>query len=179
LSRAALSFERTAMRPLDHGAWVPLVRADPEARLPVAQLSLGMGDAHAHLALGRALKPLRDAGVLVLGSGSFTHGLPDIRRWEESEASAPDWVREFAQWSAARLDAGAESELLEWITQAPHARRNHPTPEHFLPLFVTMGAAGEHWRAEQLHRSISREVLALDAWRFAPSAQGCSSSSGT
>ena len=94
-------------------------------------------------------------------------------------AGAPDWVHDFARWSAARLDAGAESELLEWMTQAPHARRNHPTPEHFLPLFVTMGAAGEHWRAEQLHRSISREVLALDAWRFAPSAQGCSSSSGT
>jgi 4,5-DOPA dioxygenase extradiol len=174
LEGAGVPHRKRTERPLDHGAWVPLHRIDPEAKLPVVQLGISSGDARAHLELGRALTPLRDEDVLILASGSLTHALGEIPGWEETDAAAPPWVRSFADWIAERLEDGDEAALLDWTTRAPHALRNHPTPEHLVPLFVVLGAAGGAFRARRLHTSVSRTVLALDAWAFAPQGSSCS-----
>ena len=174
LDAAGIRRRDRAERPLDHGAWVPLHRIDPDARLPLVQLGVSADDARAHLALGRALAPLRDEDVLILASGSLTHALGEIPGWEETDAAAPDWVRGFADWIAERLADRDEAALLDWAALAPHALRNHPTPEHLMPLFVALGAAGPDFRADRLHTSVSRTVLALDAWAFAPQGSSCS-----
>lgn len=164
LTGAGIDYDTATMRPLDHGAWVPLHRMDPSAVWPVAQLSLTTGDARAHLALGRALTPLLREDVLLLASGAMTHALGEIEHWSESPACAPDWVRAFADWAAERLEAGEIDALLAWERQAPFGRRNHPTPEHLMPLFVALGAAGPNPTARRLHQSVSRRVLAMDGW---------------
>lgn len=139
---------------------------DPTASWPVAQLSLTHQDAHRHLALGRALAPLLEEDVLLLASGAMTYALGEIDDWSESPETAPDWVRAFADWAAECLARGALDVLLDWERQAPWARRNHPSPEHLMPLFVALGAAGPDAAAQHLHRSASRRVLAMDGWAF-------------
>jgi len=150
-------------RGLDHGAWVPLKLMYPEADIPVLQLSVQthLGPAH-HLKLGAALRPLADEGVLILGSGSFTHDLRSVD-WRGSNM-APDWVTEFADWVIAALAEARIGDLLDYRTLAPFAARNHPTEEHFLPLFAALGAGGLH--AAQLHQSLTFSVLRMDAFAF-------------
>jgi 4,5-DOPA dioxygenase extradiol len=155
-------------RGLDHGAWVPLSLAWPEADVPVVQLSLqtDRGPEH-HLALGRALAPLRAEGVLVLGSGSFTHDLSEYRTYRAViDAPEPGWVSGFADWFDAALARGDEGALLGYRERAPFAARNHPTEEHLLPLFVALGAAGEEARARRLHASTTHAVLRMDVYAF-------------
>ncbi|KXS37537.1 MAG: extradiol ring-cleavage dioxygenase [Halomonadaceae bacterium T82-2] len=148
-------------RGLDHGAWVPLSLMFPEADVPVVSLSLPRGRANAELAaLGERLGSLRDDDVLVIGSGSLTH---DLRSMAPLEAPTPAWVDEFTDWVHERLIAGDREALLDW-QHAPQALANHPTPEHFLPLLVAMGAGG---RAERLHHSVEYGALAMDAYAFA------------
>lgn len=150
----------------DHGAWSPLCRLYPEADVPVVVLSVNRhAGAAAHLALGRALTPLREEGVLVLGSGSLTHNLARLAPPMTNDARAP-WVEAFRDWVAARLEAGDEAALADYRAQAPHAADNHPSEEHFLPFHVALGAAGEGWRAARVHASVTFGTLAMDAWRF-------------
>lgn len=126
-------------RGLDHGAWVPLGLMYPQADVPVVQLSVQPDTpAREHLAIGEALAPLGKEGVLVMGSGGATHNLGDVR-WETPGlpvAPPPEYVRAFDAWLKAAVAAGDAQALVEYLEQAPHARRNHPTPEHFLPLFA-------------------------------------------
>lgn len=152
-------------RGIDHGAWVPLVLMVPEADIPVIQLSLQpeLGARH-HLELGRALLGLREEGVLVLGSGSATHNLGEL---QPGVVEPPDWVAAFDDWLVARAEAGAEDALVDYLCRAPNAGRNHPTAEHFLPLLVALGAAGEGARARTLHRSTTFGVLSMTAFVFA------------
>jgi 4,5-DOPA dioxygenase extradiol len=153
-------------RGLDHGIWVPLIRLFPTADIPVVPLAVDRSaDAAAHLALGRALAPLAQDGVLVIGSGAMTHNLGELD-WHRPDAPPPSWARDFADWMLARLEAGEVAAALEWLRQAPGARRNHPTPEHLLPLFIALGAAGEGARARLLHRSWDRGALAMDVLAF-------------
>ena len=91
-------------------------------------------------AVGRALAPLRDEGVLVIGSGGFVHNLGDLD-WQHPEAPMRAWARDFAEWMRARLEAHDLPALLDWQQRAPHARHAHPTVEHLMPLFVALGAA--------------------------------------
>ncbi len=157
-------------RGLDHGAWVPLLLMYPQADIPVVQLSIQteQGPAH-HLALGRALAPLRDEGVLIIGSGSFTHNLAEFRiRRPELNAPALPWVDAFADWVHEAAIAGRVADLLDYRQLAPYARNNHPTEEHFLPLFAALGAAGEGARAERLHNSANYGVLRMDVYAFHP-----------
>ena len=158
-------------RGLDHGAWVPLLLAYPEADIPVVQLSVQsrLGPAH-HLELGRALAPLRDERTLVLGSGSFTHNLHEYFAGAE-DVPEPEWVAGFADWFDGALADGRTEDLLDYRRRAPAARRNHPTEEHLLPLFVALGAAGSRSHVERLHRSADRGVLRLDAYTFGEAAQ--------
>jgi 4,5-DOPA dioxygenase extradiol len=126
-------------RGLDHGAYVPLVAMYPEADVPVLQLALPTLDPVRLLALGAALRPLRDEGVLIIGSGFMTHGLPYLRDFV-LDAPPPGWSRDFDQWVAAALER-RDAEALAAFRGQPSARYAHPTVEHFAPLFVALGAA--------------------------------------
>jgi 4,5-DOPA dioxygenase extradiol len=166
LEQAGIPAEQSPARGLDHGAWVPLSLMYPDADVPVTQLSL-IRDASpaAHDQIGKALSPLRDDNVLIIGSGSLTHNLYEFRG-QAIDADVPSWVSEFDLWMKARLEDNRRDELLDYRTLAPFAERNHPTEEHLLPLFVAMGAAGYGAKAQQLHGSYEYGVLAMDMYAF-------------
>ena len=127
-------------RGLDHGAWVPLKIMYPEADVPVLQMSLPTQDPYKLLTLGERLRPLRDEGVLIIGSGFLTHGLPFLREFR-IDAAAPGWSTEFDAWAAEALGRGDVDELAAYKTKAPGMPYAHPTVEHYTPLFITLGAA--------------------------------------
>jgi 4,5-DOPA dioxygenase extradiol len=127
-------------RGLDHGAYVPLTVMYPDADIPVLQMSLPTLEPDALLALGRRLAPLRDEGVLIMGSGFTTHGLPFLREFRV-DAPAPGWSREFDAWTAETLARGAVDELADFRRLAPGMPYAHPTIEHFAPMFLTLGAS--------------------------------------
>lgn len=151
---------------LDHGAWVPLRLLYPNADIPVVPLSIqpNLGPAH-QFAVGRALAPLREEGVLVIGSGSITHNLHDFRQGYSEEREAP-YVRPFIGWVEDKLASGDVDALLDYRRQAPFAQQAHPTDEHFLPLYVALGAAGDHARAQRIDAGIDLGFLAMDIYRF-------------
>ena len=126
-------------RGLDHGAWVPLKIMYPEADIPVLQLSMPTHDPARLLDLGRRLRSLRESGVLVIGSGYLTHGLPYLD-WNNLDV-VPGWSSDFDAWAADALTRGAVDELAAFRDRAPGMPYAHPTVEHFTPLFVTLGAA--------------------------------------
>lgn len=128
-------------RGLDHGAWVPLKIMYPGADIPVLQLSLPTSDPTRLLALGRRLRSLREEGVLVIGSGFTTHGLPFLTRDDWLGRTTPGWSSDFDLWAAHTLARGDIDELANFRTRAPGMPYAHPTVEHFTPLFVTLGAA--------------------------------------
>lgn len=147
-------------RGFDHGAWVPLSLMFPDAKVPVVSLSLPVRWSNQELvALGERLSALRGEGMLIIGSGSLTHNLYEIM---PQESPVPAWVDEFATWVSERLIANDREALLSW-ERAPYAQENHPTPEHFQPLLVAMGAGGD---AKQLHHSVEHGVLAMDVYAF-------------
>ena len=150
----------------DHGTWVPLSLMYPDADLPVVAVSVDpdAGPEH-HRRLGAALAPLRAEGVLILGSGAFTHNLGEIRRGGAAELDAPGWVTRFVDWTAAAIVEGRGDDLLHYRARAPGAVRNHPTEEHFLPLFAALGAGGTY-KGRRLHASTAFSVLAMDAYAF-------------
>jgi len=126
-------------RGLDHGAYVPLVEMFPEADIPVLQLSMPTLDPVGLYELGRLLAPLREEGVMIIGSGFFTHNLREMTP-EASGEEAPAWSREFDDWGRETLAAGDIDALLNFRHTAPAAGIAHPRVEHFAPLFVTLGA---------------------------------------
>ena len=126
-------------RGLDHGAYVPLVAMYPDADVPVLQVSLPTLAPAPLFELGRTLAPLRDEGVLVVGSGFLTHNLRIVD--PDERAPTPAWASEFDAWAAdviARRDVGA---LLEYRARAPGVLQALPTHEHFVPLIVAVGAS--------------------------------------
>lgn len=153
-----------AMRGLDHGAWVPLMLMYPDADIPVVQLSLQShkGAAH-HIALGRSIAKLREDNVLVMGSGGFVHNL---RKIAPPGSPEPDWSKEFSGWIHDRLMAGDEAALADYRKSAPHAVLAQPTEDHFMPLFVALGAGGEKAKAARLHSSATFGSLRMDAYSF-------------
>lgn len=127
-------------RGLDHGAYVPLTVMWPTADVPVLQVSMPSLEATTLLELGRKLAPLRDEGVLIIGSGFMTHGLPFLEDFSP-HATPPAWSREFDLWSAETLAAGDVDALVDYKRRAPGVRFAHPTVDHFVPLFVALGAS--------------------------------------
>ena len=127
-------------RGLDHGAWVPLKVMYPDADIPVLQMSMPTSDPEGLMALGKRLQTLRDQGVLIIGSGFMTHGLPFLRDWR-IDATAPGWSADFDTWAAEALANGDVDTLAKFKEKAPGMPYAHPTVEHFTPLFVTLGAA--------------------------------------
>lgn len=165
LGEAGLPAATDTQRGLDHGAWVPLMLAWPDADIPVLQLSVQshLGPGH-HLELGRALTPLTEEGVLILASGSFTH---DLSSWRgQAGMEEPEWVSSFAGWFDTALREKRTCDVLSYRHLAPHAVRNHPTEEHLLPLFVALGAAGANPVATRLHAGSTHGVLRMDAYAF-------------
>ncbi|MFF0144384.1 4,5-DOPA dioxygenase extradiol [Amycolatopsis sulphurea] len=128
-------------RGLDHGAYVPLVEMYPGADVPVLQISLPSLDPQVLYDLGRKLAPLRDEGVLIVGSGFFTHNLSALRQVDGSDGVPPQWSAEFDHWGAEALGSGDLDALLDFRHKAPAAALAHPKIEHFAPLFVSLGAS--------------------------------------
>jgi len=150
---------------LDHGAWIPLHLMYPEAYIPVVSVSIQphLPPEH-HYALGKALEELRHQNVLIIGSGAMTHNLYEMRL-DDNSISEPQWVAEFADWMKDRLTTGDSATVLKYRKNAPHANKNHPTEEHILPLFITMGAgAGEP--GQQLHSATSYGTVRMDSYAF-------------
>jgi 4,5-DOPA dioxygenase extradiol len=161
-----------SLRGIDHGAWVPLRLAYPDAQVPVVQISVQPRlDARHHLALGRALRPLREEGVLILGSGGATHNLRDFAG-QPADTPPYDYAREFDDWLHDTLLDGREADLLDYLQRGPQARQNHPTAEHFLPLFVALGAAAENDEPRALHRGIEYGMLSMAAYGWFPPGTG-------
>lgn len=129
-------------RRLDHGAYVPLTVMYPAADIPVLQISLPTLDPERLLRVGERLRPLRDDGVLIIGSGFTTHGLPFLND-PTPDAIPPSWSAEFDAWARERLAAGDLDALIDFRTAAPGMPYAHPTIEHFSPLFVALGAADD------------------------------------
>ncbi|HEX3790290.1 MAG TPA: class III extradiol ring-cleavage dioxygenase [Pseudonocardiaceae bacterium] len=137
LSGPGTSVQDVPDRGLDHGAYVPLVEMYPEADIPVLQISMPTLDPRQLMAVGRKLAPLRDEGVLIMGSGFFTHNLRAL-----GGADTPAWSAEFDQWGAEMLAGHDLDALLDFERKAPAGWLAHPRTEHFAPLFVALGATG-------------------------------------
>ena len=130
-------------RGLDHGAYVPLLAMYPEADVPVLQMSMPSEDPVALLEIGRRLAPLRDEGVLIMGSGFLTHSFETIRKRGRDQVGAESAIREFDHWAAEAIAKNDLDTLIDYRHRAPAAGYAHPTADHFMPLFITMGAGLE------------------------------------
>ncbi len=152
-------------RGLDHGAWSPLLYMYPDAEIPVVQLSVqpALGPRH-HVGLGNAIKKLSQDGVLIIGSGHLTHNLRD---WARGQGAPAPYAREFQAWVLQTLKDKDVDSLVDYRSRSPHGVRAHPTDEHFLPLFVALGAASDKAKPERVYDAIDSGVLAMDAYVFA------------
>jgi 4,5-DOPA dioxygenase extradiol len=163
LADAGFEVALDATRGLDHGAWVPLRYLFARADVPVFQVSLPADtDPASALRLGQALAPLRERGVLVLGSGSLTHNLYEFRQ----HVRDPDYAQAFADWvrdAVLRRDVQA---LVDYRRRAPHAERAHPTEEHFLPLLVALGASDDRDQVQRVAGGMTHGVLSMDSFGF-------------
>jgi len=167
LRGAGLSCDLDDRRGLDHGAWVPLMLMFPNADVPVVQLSIQQHlDPAQHVALGAALSSLRDEGVLVVGSGGAVHPLGYAAASLGEGAATDDWAREFGSWLTDAVTRGDRASLLDYRKRAPYAERAHPYPDHFMPLLVAFGAAGDGARGTVLHHSWDWGDLMMDAYEF-------------
>ena len=164
LNSAGISASTEPNRGLDHGAWVPLLHMMPSADIPVVQVSMPYPLAPLEAwKLGQALKPLREQGVLIIGSGSLTHNLYEFRGYDGDPA---EYVARFADWFSNALRAADMPVLFDYRRNAPDAERAHPSDEHLMPLFLALGAAGEHYELDVLEGGIAHGVLAMDSYLF-------------
>ncbi len=141
LGGAGETLHQDPARGLDHGAYVPLVEMYPDADVPVLQLSMPTLDPRRLLELGRALAPLRDEGVLVVGSGFTTHNLRWFNPADGPDGTPPVASSEFDHWAAEAVGRGDVDAVLDFLVRAPAAREAHPRTEHWAPLYVALGAA--------------------------------------
>jgi 4,5-DOPA dioxygenase extradiol len=153
-----------ASRGLDHGAWVPLKVMYPLADVPVLQLSIPTHDPERLMEIGRRLRPLRDDGILIIGSGFMTHGLPFLTREMVMHNEVPSWSADFDAWVADALERGDVDTLAAYRSKAPGMPYAHPTVDHYIPLFVTLGAAEDPERRAQT--TISGYMMGLSKRSF-------------
>ena len=166
LAAADIPARLDEQRGLDHGAWVPLSLMYPDADVPVVQLSIdARKGADYHFRLGEALRPLRDEGVLIIGSGGVTHNLSHAIS-APPDAPLVDWASTFRQWVADAIEDDRRDDLADYRAAAPDAVRNHPTEEHFLPLLCAMGATEPGEPRRRVHQSDAHGALAMDVYLF-------------
>lgn len=164
LMSAGLTVNLDETRGRDHGAWVPLRYLLPEANVPVLQVSLPFdANVASALALGKALAPLRDQGLLIIGSGGTTHNLREYRHDGEG---IPEYVTTFTLWIRDVLQRGDTNALLEYRARAPHAERAHPTQDHILPLFVAYGARGNDTAPGVLRGGVHYGMLSMESYAW-------------
>ncbi|QQE85513.1 DODA-type extradiol aromatic ring-opening family dioxygenase [Pseudomonas putida] len=163
LNAAGLPARLDAQRPFDHGAWVPMSLMYPDASIALIQVSLPshMGPA-LQIKVGQALAGLRSEGVLLVGSGSITHNLGELD-WHAGPDVIEPWALAFRDWVVEKLGEDDQAALLDFKQQAPFALRNHPSDEHFLPLFFALGAGG---RFGIVHQGFTLGALGMDIYRF-------------
>ncbi|MFJ4158212.1 DODA-type extradiol aromatic ring-opening family dioxygenase [Pseudomonas sp. NPDC089752] len=163
LNAAGLPTRLDAQRPFDHGAWVPLSLMYPDASIPVIQVSLPsrMGPG-LQLKVGQALAALREEDILLVGSGSITHNLGELD-WHAGPEVIEPWALAFRDWVVEKLGEDDQAALLDFQQQAPFAARNHPSDEHFLPLFFALGAGGKFGI---VHQGFTLGALGMDIYRF-------------
>jgi 4,5-DOPA dioxygenase extradiol len=170
LRQAGLTPAIIAQRGYDHGTWNPLILAYPQADIPVVQISVDPNkDARHHFAIGRALAPLADEGVLIIGSGHITHNLRGffMRGRDASFDAMIDMTSAaFVAWIVDRVAANDIEALLDWETKAPFPKENHPSTEHFMPFFVALGAAGHGGGGQRIHHSVEQSFFAYDHYRL-------------
>jgi 4,5-DOPA dioxygenase extradiol len=152
-------------RGLDHGAWVPLRLAWPEAATPVLELSMPFVDPAELFQLGKALRPLRNDGILVVGSGGIVHNLRRVRL-SNKDAAVDEWASEFDQWVAAQVENRKLENLFAYRSAGPHARLSVPTTEHFDPLFAVLGAAFPEERVETIFEGFHYGNLSMRSFCF-------------
>ena len=164
LNAAGIEASLDDRRGFDHGTWVPLLYLLPKAQVPVFQVSMPFDlDANGALRLGRALAPLRQRGILVMGSGSLTHNLGEIGL---SDARSTKYAAEFTSWVRAQVESKDLQALAEYRRRAPHAERAHPTEEHFLPLLVALGASSNADAVRVLEGGMTYGVLSMESYAF-------------
>ncbi len=141
LSQAGFEARLDPARGLDHGAWVPMLHAYPDARVPLLEVTLPVPrKASELLKIGQALAPLRSRGVLLVGSGGVVHNLGRLH-WGDKNAPVDPWARRFDDWIRARLEKKDREEIRDYSAGAPESKLAVPTTEHFDPLFFVLGAA--------------------------------------
>ncbi|HVR43148.1 MAG TPA: class III extradiol ring-cleavage dioxygenase [Thermoanaerobaculia bacterium] len=166
LGEASFAAEIDPERGLDHGAWVPLRLLFPEPSIPVVPISIPAREPGASLlAAGRALAPLREEGILLLGSGTIVHNLATIA-FGDDDATTPAWASSFDEWTWEAVRARDAAALLE-LDRRPEAPLAAPTPEHFVPLLFPLGALAPEERVEPIHRGFMYGTLSMDAWTSA------------
>lgn len=163
LAQAGFEVALDERRGLDHGAWVPLRHLFPDADKPVFQVSLPHDiDAAGALRLGRALAPLRERGVLIVGSGSLTHNLHEFGE----PIPDPEYAQAFADWVRDAVAAHDVAALVDYRYRAPHATRAHPSEEHYLPLLVAAGASADGESTRLIEGGMTYDVLSMDSFAF-------------
>ncbi len=167
LSEKAIECQKSIDYGLDHGAWTPLILAYREANIPVTQLSIQphLNPTH-HFRVGQVLAPLRDEGILIMASGSATHNLSILNADYHAQPHSHSQTMQFVDWLTNAIAAGDTEDLLAYRSRAPYAIYNHPSEEHLLPLFVAMGAAGNHARGTQIHSSFTYGDLSMAAYQW-------------
>lgn len=165
LEAAGITAATDAERGFDHGAWSPLLLMYPKADIPVVELSVQPGQSAAHhIAVGRALAPLRAENVLVMGSGGAVHNLRTLERGRPGNPVA--WARDFDEWLDEQFREGRDQALEAYRTEAPGAALAHPRDEHLLPAFVAYGAGGPGGRGQRVHNSFTYGSLSMAAFLF-------------
>lgn len=162
LADAGFAVAMDERRGLDHGAWVPMRHLLPGADVPVFQVSMphALNTADA-FRLGQALAPIRESGVMIVASGGMTHNLHEFR---QSGPDAADYAIEFTHWIRQAVTGNDLERLVNYRQLAPHARRAHPTEEHFLPLLVALGARAGSEAMQLMDGGISHGVLSMESY---------------
>ena len=163
LKAAGLDCAPNSSRGLDHGAWVPLMHLFPKANVPAFQISLPYtATPQMAYALGQAVAPLKEQGVLILGTGGITHNLGHFMRRDVDLS----YVTQFGDWVRKAIVENRVEDLLNYRQLAPSATQAHPTDEHFLPLFVALGSRSVDEVLEVIDGGIAYDILCMDAYMW-------------
>ena len=161
LTAAGFAAQLDPTRGLDHGAWVPMILAYPDAKVPVIELTLPVPrSASELLKIGQTLAPLRERGVLLVGSGGVVHNLQRMH-WGDKRASVDPWAHQFDKWVRSRLDKLDIQGLADYEATAPGSKLAVPTTEHFDPIFLVLGAASERDRVTDIYEGMDYGNLSM------------------